>query len=391
MFLSGGPTGFTDITQSSGTADGPRASFQAVFADFDMNGLPDLHVGNDRIDWENTMYYNQGNGVFQDVSEVAGINIAVDAMSNTVGDFDNDGDLDIYVSNSESGNFLFENAGNFNFSNIAASAGVVLNEFCWGAQWLDQDLDGDLDLFVGTHTLNPNPSSYNHIFLNNGDLTFEEPQWSGFEDEFSVSFASAIADIDLDGDIDIIVTSDANEPAKVWRNENEQNSSLTVSLEGTISNKDGIGAVVRCYRNGQLRMLDLKCGEAHWAQNSQYLIFGKGAAPTMDSVTVTWPSGIVDRLYNVGGSREHIVEGSTIVTVSSSEIESNPISVMQLRDCLTLRGAFPSNLDLYDINGRIVSTSSSNFIDTSTLPSGIYVLVASTEISDQSAFKVFIP
>jgi len=121
---------FTDVTLAAGVQLTPRAVFQPVFFDYNHDGWEDLFLVIDRNAWTNELYLNNQDGTFTNVTVATGLNQAFDAMSGTVDDYDNDGDLDIYVTNGWPGNKLYEHNSDHTFTNIALSAGVTVNLIC---------------------------------------------------------------------------------------------------------------------------------------------------------------------------------------------------------------------------------------------------------------------
>ena len=326
MFLNNAGTSFTEIAESAGIDDGYKVSFMPAFFDADMDGWPDLHVINDRYPYPNTFYRNNGDLTFTDETETSGLGIYIDAMSNSPGDYDNDGDLDMYETNSVAstpvnpgGNFLFNNDGEGNFTIVSEETDTAVKVwiFSWGAQWIDQDSDGYLDLFVATSGNDDlAPIFSNHFASNNTDGTFQYQADSGFESSIGRTYAVAAADFDNDGASDLALSCKAPYRNELWRNNSTGHTYIKLSLEGTVSNRDAVGASVYCYTNGMQQLRHTMCGEAYLAQNSQYILFGLNGAATVDSLVVRWPSGMVEKVYDVPANQTiHLVEGSMPVGV----------------------------------------------------------------------------
>lgn len=317
LFRSNGDGTFTEVGAEVGAHNGVNITFQSAFLDMNMDGWPDLHVSNDRNASPNAMLLNKGDGTFEDISASSGMDFAIDAMSNTVGDYDNDGDLDIYVSNHVAGNRLMRNNGDSTFTNVASSSGVAVHQVSWAALWLDHDLNGWQDLFVCTSPLYTGGTIVpNHFYSNNADGTFTYRSDSGMEGVISRSYCAATADFDNDGAPDIAISNKHPHMTELWRNTSMGHSYIKVSLRGTVSNRDGIGATVRCHANGVTQLRYAQCGQAHFGQDSQYLLFGLDGAAGADSITVHWPSGTVDALYGpAAGQLLMVEEGSSQITV----------------------------------------------------------------------------
>lgn len=379
IYLNNGNGSFTDYSVPSGANNGDYTSFQAVFADFNMDGLTDISLTNDRQVSANALYVNTGDGVFSDVSASSGVNVIVDAMSNSIEDFDNDGDLDIYVSNHDEGNLLFKNNGDLTFTDIALDAGVTVNQVCWSAIWLDQNLDGWQDLFVATSPLDTNnqqtPIVPNYFFTNNQNGTFNYQSDSGFEPFVTQTYCGGSADIDQDGAPDLVLSGRDPFGAEVWINSVENHTSITVSLEGTVSNRDGIGSTIRCYNNGNVLTRYTKCGEGHLSQNSQYILFGLDGASTVDSITVNWLSGTEDCFYNVSANQTfHIIEGSSVNPVSAEELQSKTPHFYIVDNSLYSMNTEVKRIGLFDLSGRSILETSDSVMDISSISPGIYIV-----------------
>lgn len=379
LFRNNGDGTFTEVASEIGVDDGANPSFQAVFADFNSDGWPDLHVSNDRLNSSNSLYLNNGDGTFEDISESSGTDFIIDAMSNTVGDFDNDGDLDIYVSNHHEGNILLRNNGDLTFTEMAEDAGVAVNQISWGALWLDQDLDGWQDLFVCTSPLsNWQTVVHNFFYTNNANGTFTYRSDSGHHGVVTRSYCAATADFNNDGAPDIAISNKHPHVAELWRNNSSGHTFLKVSLEGTVSNRDAIGATVRCYANGMMQTRHTLCGEAHFGQSSQYLLFGLNGALMADSLSVSWPSGEFDMLYGIdAGQTVHILEGASQMVVSTGSAAASRPLFSATQGGFTVRHTTNGWLQVSDNLGRELLKcpfNTSEHLLPHCLPSGVYII-----------------
>jgi len=304
---------FENVTSTMGVGDGLNLTTMSVFADINFDGYPDLYVVNEGGGGPNGFYLNTGNG-FDDVTEDLLLGYDIDGMSNSWADFDGDGDLDVQVSNGEDGNLLLRNEGpGLPFANIAAESGVIQNRYCWGSVWLDYDLDGWEDLYVAAEPTGLS-DGLNQMFRNNGDGTFTDATNIGFQNDIRASHGTARGDYNNDGHPDIVVANDFPGVSDLWLNSGGSgNNYLKISLEGTISNRDGIGSIVEVFAGGMRRLSYTFCGESYLSQNSQRLIFGLSQAASADSVRIIWPSGFVDRFYDMEANQTlHIIEGSSL-------------------------------------------------------------------------------
>lgn len=317
MFVSDGDGTFTDFTADSIATNHSRLSFCGIFWDYNRDGWQDIYVANDKFT-KNTLFKNLGvveNAiVFQDVSDISNAGIRLEAMNTSGIDYDGDGDLDMYVTNTQAGNVFLENQGDGTFIDLTQNTHTALNRFCWGANFFDYDNDRDLDLYVSTSI--PQKESPNALMTNINGI-FVEPYAAiggiGYKDTVS-SYGNAIGDFNNDGLLDIAVQNQVFD-MMLWQNTTTNVSVgnwLKIELEGTIGNRDGIGSWIEVYSNGQRQTLYTYCGEAYLAQNSTYHHFGLSEFEQADSVIVRWLSGVVDKQYNVeAGQTIKIIEDST--------------------------------------------------------------------------------
>ncbi len=322
LYRNNGDGTFTNVTFSSGViGEVTVQNFQGHWVDFDGDGVLELHVVRDRHLFPNLHYVQSAPGVFANQAPQNGLNIAVDAMSSTVGDFDRDGDLDVFVTAGVEGNVLLRNnGGGFEvISNQQAYQAVRVNEVCWAGNWLDMDNDGWLDLHIieGTTNyteypaiLNQNPGKHSRMVRNVGQegMVDHTPL---MPDGPSVSFASAVGDYNNDGFADL-VSHRVGTHAGVLAGVPNGNHWIKVRPTGVVSNRDAVGARLWCWTEGEVMLRMTFCGENYLGQNSRWQIFGLGEYAVVDSLVVAYPSGIVDHYYNIPGETIlTLVEGET--------------------------------------------------------------------------------
>jgi hypothetical protein len=286
-----------EVTDSLGLA------FQTVWFDYDNDGDQDIYVANDKAantGHPNALFRNDGDGTFTDVSVESGANLVGELMGIGVGDYNNDGFLDFYTTNTPfpagglPGNLLGRNNGDGTFTEVASAAGVSTYEICWGANFFDADHDGDLDLFVAAMDLDDT----NRLYLNNGDGTFSDGTiGSGLED-LDRSFGSTVADYDGDGDLDLYVTNSTG-TSRLYRNDTATGNWLKIRLRGTDSNRDAIGARATAIDGQRLQIRELRAGISYLCMDAPELHFGFGGATMVDSLEIRWPSGQVQTLTDV--------------------------------------------------------------------------------------------
>ena len=299
-------------------------SFQGHWVDFDEDELLDLHVIRDRIFYENKYYRQQPPGseqLFINQAHDMGLDYSINCMSTSIADYDRDNDLDLYLTGGFfEGNMLLDNTdGLFALHDYEDGDSLEVHETSWAGQWMDLDNDGweDLHVAAGFSQYTDYPtilSLYPNVpdqFYWNNEGTFMKDT-SGFFDNNVLSFSTAMGDFNLDGFPDLVSNSVGYE-ARVFQAVPNANKWLKIGLKGTVSNRDGIGAKIRVYSNGTISYRMTFCGENFMGQNSRWEIFGLGNQQMADSVTVHWPSGLVDHYESVfSGQSIVLVEGETL-------------------------------------------------------------------------------
>ncbi len=296
-------------------AGGGGTSFGATWADYDNDGDLDLYVANATEDagQDNFLYDNNGQGFFSRIGNGSISNDNAKSIGASWGDYNNDGFLDLYVANADGeDNMLFRNRGNGTFQQISSRVPVVDGNNSVGSGWADIDNDGDLDLFVA-NTDNEN----NDIYLNDAETgTFFE-----FFNDVTVTsagYSSGIGWTDLGGDgwLDLYVTNSiadssqilgGGEPNFFYLNDSDTSDTtgnwLTISLEGVASNANAIGAKVFVTatfdRFPVTQMREITSLSGAGSQNSFTAHFGLGQVTIVDSISVEWPSGNQTILTNV--------------------------------------------------------------------------------------------
>ncbi len=317
LYHNNGDGTFTNVTNEAGVGDGIRLSFKGVWFDYDMDGWPDLFVINDRI-FENSLYRNNGDGTFTDVSEQAGIQLGgQDPMTATVGDFDNDGDLDIFMTNTNSpfkrGQLLVNNS-NGTFTQMAEEYGVDVYGWTWGAIWIDFDNDKDQDLYVvhGHPSLQISESPDFLLENMSGEFFVEASSQEMAGDNNKRSYSIGRVDFNNDGYYDMAVLNRAPDDVNLWQNIGGSNQFIKITLTGTVSNRKAIGSWIRVYIGGQQYTQYTMCGENYLGQNSQHHIFGLGSIEYVDSVEVEYGLGHKDTYYNLEANLHYyFTEGET--------------------------------------------------------------------------------
>jgi enediyne biosynthesis protein E4 len=318
LFRNNGDGTFTDVTERSGVDNRGGKGLGAVWADFDGDGWPDLYIANDMS--RNTLYRNNGDGTFSEVAAAARVNEVKSSMGVTVGDFDNDGRLDIAITNLKGSKIsLFRNLGELRFAYVTDEAGLGPSTRAsgWGIEFVDFDLDGHLDLVMGSGPVweESEGEAEDLFFRNRGTGSFEDVSVrSGAAGEQPFSRGLAVLDFDGDGWPDLVFANVHDATPRLLRNRAEQpHRWLQVRLEGTESNRDAIGARVEVVRTDGLRLVqEVRAGSSYQSGSSRALFFGFGEAAAAE-MTVSWPSGRVEMIADPPIDRiVRIREGSGI-------------------------------------------------------------------------------
>ena len=367
LYKSNGDGTFTDVTEFAGVADliGTsgyyRLPFAAVFFDYNNDGRQDIYIANDHFT-RNTLFKNNGNGTFEDVSEQSNADLSGFMMGIAVGDYDNNGYLDLYSCNDPFGNYLLKNNGDETFTEVAEDLGVSVNKSCWGTNFFDYDNDMDLDLYVCA-AVGPS-NGQNEFFKNNGDGTFNRMLGIGLDDDYK-SYGMGIGDFNNDGFSDIAVNNQQVLP-NLYLNSGGTNNWVKLNLVGVESNRDGIGSWVEVYNNGNMFVRQTHCGISYMSQNSSSLIIGAGEETSIDSIIINWAgSHNIDILRNVDVNQTiTILEGSTVAGFADNNFSPadyvleqnypNPFNP-STKIKFNLAAECKVNLTLFDVLGQEVA------------------------------------
>ncbi len=324
VYHNDGQGHFTEVAAKLGI-DKPGKGLGIAIGDYDRDGKIDLVVANDSM--VEFLYHNKGDGTFEEVGLVS--EIAVDGDGHTyagmgidLADYDNDGLPDLFITDLANQKYaLYRNGGDGSFSydsNISGIGRMTLLHSGWGVRFFDYDNDGRKDLLIAQgHDLDS-------IELNFPQLHYKEPMLlaqntgSGFADVSAqsgdvfhqawVGRGLAIGDIDNDGRVDAVVTTNGG-PAYVLHNATaNSNHWITLSLVGHRSNRDAIGAVVRITTASGSQYATVTTASSYLSASDKRVHFGLGADTTVKSIEIRWPSGTVQTVTNVPVDKASAIE-----------------------------------------------------------------------------------
>ena len=385
---------YIDITASAGLSMSSHLSFCSIIFDYNNDGFQDIYISNDKPDNLNILYKNNGDGTFDDVSEYSGAGIGINAMTTTIGDYNNDGWFDIYITNTPEGNELLRNNGDGTFTNVAEATATTFNSVGWGAVFLDADSDGLLDLYVSSDFDGSVGSFLSAAFYHQqNNETFIIPENIGFQDDTRKSYTNAIGDIDNDGKPDIVVGNDI-EPNFLWANTTvNENNWLKVKLEGVISNRDGIGNTIEINIDGQSQYRYTLAGEGYLSQNSFYEFFGLANATEVDYVKVTWTTtGESEIINNIAVNQAIIIKEGSGILSSVNNLKDTKFAVYPNPSANGVFKILVANqeivsLQVFDLSGRLITKKidliNNDQINLSQYQKGIYIARFSSETKNE--------
>jgi hypothetical protein len=307
LFLNNGDGTFTDVSAKAGIRSHLGKGMAVGIADYDGDGLPDIFVANDKL--FNFLFHNKGNSRFEEVAFEAGVALPehgnlISGMGADFRDFNNDGYPDVaFVALNNETFPIYQNDGKGGFTEVTSKSGMTLLSTPMSGYSIhiaDFDNDGWKDIFVSRGDVQSSAMAErrhidqpNTVFRN-----IPRAKWSALTDEAGFGAqpprrhrGSAFGDLNHDGKLDLVVTA-LSAPAEVWMNDSPgENHWLEIALQGTKSNRDGIGTKIRIVAGGLTQFNHMTTATGYASSSAGPVHFGLGAAKTADEIDVYWPSG----------------------------------------------------------------------------------------------------
>ncbi len=360
LFHNNGDGTFTDVSDAAGIT-GETQGHSATWWDYDNDGWPDLYVANDFAP-PDRLYRNNRDGTFTDQLDAVVPHTPHSAMGADLGDVDNDGLVDFLVADMAATthekdqrgmakirgmltdtptgpaaeymrNALFLNTGTGRMLECAHLAGLQATDWTWSVRFEDLDNDGRLDVFftngmvrelhnadiiwrlsaaeslaekMRLERAGPPLEEANLAFRNLGDLRFEKVGAAWGLDRRGVSFGAAFGDFDGDGDLDLVFAN-YQQPLTVMRNDSPSGHRIVVALRGTVSNRYGVGAVVRVETDDGVQVRPLVLARGYLSSSEPVLHFGLGESKRVQRLTVAWPCGRSQEFHDLAVDQRYTI------------------------------------------------------------------------------------
>ncbi|SDR72498.1 Por secretion system C-terminal sorting domain-containing protein [Formosa sp. Hel1_31_208] len=350
-------------------------NYGSIWIDYDNDRDLDMFIakcGGETDRRRNNMLTNNGDGTYTENAAALGLDDPMQTWSSSWGDYDNDGDMDLFVGASSGGHKLLRNDGSGTFVDVTAGANV--SSAPTGHENVSHDFDNDGFLDIACNGT---------IMYGKGDMTFEDL------DSSQIDYKNgSFGDLNNDGFIDTYYNG------ILYRNATTPNNWIKINTVGVVSNIDGIGARVELYTNAGVQVRDVRSGEGFEYMSTMNTHFGIGTETTINSIVIYWPSGIIDTVNNPTiNTPIEVVEGATLSLensfVNDLVIYPNPTKV--LLNISSTDNLTDAIYTIFDINGKRIMNAklTQNTIDVSELTTGNYILriVSGNSIKSQKFIK----
>ncbi len=278
----------------------------ATWGDYNNDGFLDLYIVTREETKPSALWKNNGDGTFIDMTAIAGVGNNLVGSGAAWGDFDNDGFLDLAVCNEGGENRLYKNNKDGTFTNVALSADIQDGGINYSPVFIDYDLDGYLDLYIAR--IGPN-----RLYKNLGNGTFTEIAGRMGVSTSASTISASVLDFNNDGFPDIYLGSSSATISNVlYRHAGSVNRWLKISVTGTVSNRNAIGAKITAITGGLKQIREISGGTGCMSQNSYTQFFGFGTVATIDSLIIRFPSGGIYKLANVATNQHLVIDESMV-------------------------------------------------------------------------------
>ena len=326
LYRNRGDQTFEDVTTAAGLRAPSSKGLGVAMIDVDDDGWPDLFVANDTQ--PNQLYLNRGDGTFEDIGVIAGVafsetGVARAGMGVDAADYDGSGRPSLIIGNfSTEMMALYHNEGNGLFIDEGPTSAIgrgTLLSLTFGCFFFDFDLDGWPDIFAANGHVADDVERVQsrvtfaqraQLFHNLGRGRFEEIVAGANSGLYTpmVGRGAAYADVDSDGDLDVLITANGGAARLLENDGGNSNNMVRVQTVGVVSNRDGIGSRVEVSAGGNERWQIVKTGSSYASQSELPLTFGLGSSTRVANITVTWPSGQVDSIDDVEANQLITIE-----------------------------------------------------------------------------------
>lgn len=318
-----------DMSIDGDSGENASGNYGSIWADVDSDGDVDMYIAKCRLGTTsltdtrrlNTLWINDGNGNFTEEGESRGLRIGYQSWTSDFQDVNNDGHLDCFLTNHDFDSQLFINDGNGYFTE-AQNTGLDNISFPIQGVMRDFDNDGWVDVLTA--------GNKGQLFINNGDLTFTEVD--GLFDSNEME-SYALGDLNGDGFVDVyggyanIYTNPSNVDDVLWINQGNSNNHLSVTLNGVESNRNALGARIAIYGEWGQQIREVRSGESYGISNAHKQFFGLGSASSVDSMVISWPSGLIQTEYEMPINASLIIEEGSCLAQSPELSQSGTITL----------------------------------------------------------------